>query len=256
MADDYGEKEESSITHSNIKKKPKNPVAVSIDDAKKKGDLPTISAAGRGKIAEQILQLAFENDIKVREDSALAVLANIELDSPIPSEAFMAVAEIMSYVYKANGAENPFDTVLEKFCGPMKIICPRPPKIKIQKPAAPKRHRYAKNGPSGRHANRGVKDGRYRTGSNIAICIFAHSGAVPDGDSGAYPEENKRRIITRKTKERQLSIIETLHISPKTKLFLVACDHKNYLVCSGPHGETVVDPSIYPPHYSHRATTN
>ncbi len=115
MADDYGEKEESSITHSNIKKKPKNPVAVSIDDAKKKGDLPTISAAGRGKIAEQILQLAFENDIKVREDSALAeMLANIELDSPIPSEAFMAVAEIMSYVYKANGAENPFDTVLQE----------------------------------------------------------------------------------------------------------------------------------------------
>ena len=115
MADDYGEKEEISITHSNIKKKPKNPVAVSIDDAKKKGDLPTISAAGRGKIAEQILQLAFENDIKVREDSALAeMLANIELDSPIPSEAFMAVAEIMSYVYKANGAENPFDTVLQE----------------------------------------------------------------------------------------------------------------------------------------------
>ena len=115
MADDYGEKEEVSITHSNIKKKPKNPVAVSIDDAKKKGDLPTISAAGRGKIAEQILQLAFENDIKVREDSALAeMLANIELDSPIPSEAFMAVAEIMSYVYKANGAENPFDTVLQE----------------------------------------------------------------------------------------------------------------------------------------------
>ena len=115
MADDYGEKEEVSITHSNIKKKPKNPVAVSIDDAKKKGDLPTISAAGRGKIAEQILQLAFENDIKVREDSALAeMLANIELNSPIPSEAFMAVAEIMSYVYKANGAENPFDTVLQE----------------------------------------------------------------------------------------------------------------------------------------------
>ena len=51
-----------------------------------------------------------------------------------------------------------------------------------------------------------------------------------------------------KTKERRLSIIETLHISPKTKLFLVACDHKNYLICSGPHGDTVVDPSIYPPH--------
>ena len=118
MGQDYGEEDENrgqnALTPLNKKKKSRKPVAVAIDDAKKKGDLPSISAAGRGKIAEQILQLAFENDIKVREDSALAeMLANIELDSPIPSEAFMAVAEIMSYVYKANGETNPFDAVLQ-----------------------------------------------------------------------------------------------------------------------------------------------
>lgn len=76
--------------------------------------LPHISAAGRGKIAEQILEIAFSQGIKVREDSALAeMLAAIELDSPIPHEAFAAVAEIMAYVYRANGQPNPFDAVLE-----------------------------------------------------------------------------------------------------------------------------------------------
>lgn len=76
--------------------------------------MPHISAAGRGKIAEQILQLAFENGVKVREDSALAeILASVELDSPIPSDAYLAVAEILSYVYKANGEPNPFDAVLK-----------------------------------------------------------------------------------------------------------------------------------------------
>ncbi|MCB1556419.1 MAG: hypothetical protein KDJ15_03805, partial [Alphaproteobacteria bacterium] len=51
---------------------------------------------------------------KVREDSALAeMLATIELDSPIPSEAFMAVAEILSYVYRANGQPNPFDALVD-----------------------------------------------------------------------------------------------------------------------------------------------
>lgn len=61
------------------------------------------------------MQLAFENDIKVREDSALAeMLAKIELDSPIPSEAFMAVAEILAYVYQANGKPNPFNVSLEE----------------------------------------------------------------------------------------------------------------------------------------------
>src|SRR5690554_1145496 len=92
---------------SNAKKIPKRQTAVAINDGGGKGEIPKITAAGRGKIAEKILQLAFENDIKVREDGDLAeMLAQIELDSPIPSEAFMAVAEILSYVYRANGQPN------------------------------------------------------------------------------------------------------------------------------------------------------
>lgn len=97
----------------NIKKKSSSPVAVALQDALTPDDVARITAAGRGKIAEQILQIAFENGINVREDGALAeMLATIELDSPIPSEAFMAVAEILSYVYQANGQPNPFDSVL------------------------------------------------------------------------------------------------------------------------------------------------
>ncbi len=65
--------------------------------------IPKIVAAGYGKLAEQILQLAFDNGVKVREDRVLAeMLATIELDSDIPSEALIAVAEILSHVYKAD----------------------------------------------------------------------------------------------------------------------------------------------------------
>ncbi len=96
----------------NIKKKSKRQTAVAVTAL---GDKPQITAAGRGKIAEQILQLAFANGIKVREDSALAeMLATVELDSPVPSEAFMAVAEILSYVYLANGEPDPFNAVLQQ----------------------------------------------------------------------------------------------------------------------------------------------
>ncbi|MCB1531616.1 MAG: EscU/YscU/HrcU family type III secretion system export apparatus switch protein [Alphaproteobacteria bacterium] len=106
-----GDKE---LSHLNIKKIPTRKTAVAIDDGAQKRQIPRITAAGRGKIAEKILQLAFDNDIKVREDSDLAeMLAKIEIDSPIPSEAFMAVAEILSYVYRANGQPNPFDVRLE-----------------------------------------------------------------------------------------------------------------------------------------------
>ena len=105
--------DESDLTPSNIKKIPKVQTAVALSAGDDGDLLPRITAAGRGKLAEQILQLAFENGINVREDSALAdMLAKIELDSPVPSEAFLAVAEILSYVYRANGEPNPFDAVL------------------------------------------------------------------------------------------------------------------------------------------------
>lgn len=105
--------EDPDLSRSNISKIPKRQTAVALKQEDSIRDIPKITAAGRGKIAEKILQLAFENGIKVREDSDLAeMLAKFELDSPIPSEAFLAVAEILSYVYRANGQPNPFDTPL------------------------------------------------------------------------------------------------------------------------------------------------
>ena len=102
--------DKSGLSHLNIRKIPKRKTAVALQDRVAEGKVPQITAAGRGKIAEKILQLAYDNGIKVREDSALAeMLAKIEIDSPIPSESFMAVAQIMAYVYKANGRPNPFD---------------------------------------------------------------------------------------------------------------------------------------------------
>lgn len=88
--------------------KPKRAVAAAIKNDPTTSDLPQIVAAGRGKWAEQILDLAFQNGMKVREDLALAeILASIELDSPIPTEAIMAVAEILAYVYEAEGKGRP-----------------------------------------------------------------------------------------------------------------------------------------------------
>jgi len=105
---------DEALTPLNIIKKPARQTAVALKDGSAKGDMPTVKAAGRGKIAEQILQLALENDIKIRTDADLAeILAKIELDSPIPSEAMIAVAEILSYIYRANGEPNPFDAVLK-----------------------------------------------------------------------------------------------------------------------------------------------
>ena len=65
--------------------------------------LPKVIASGYGKLAEQILEAAFEKGVKVRADADLAeLLATLDLDTPIPSEAIVPVAEILSKVYEAN----------------------------------------------------------------------------------------------------------------------------------------------------------
>lgn len=65
---------------------------------------PRVVASGKGEIAEQILNLAFAAGVKVREDADLAqLLGAVDIDSEIPVEAFVAVAEILAYVYRANG---------------------------------------------------------------------------------------------------------------------------------------------------------
>lgn len=93
---------------SNNRAKPVQQTAVALENNPNNPDLPKITASGRGKWAEQILELAWQNGIKVREDPALAeILASIELDSPIPTEAIMAVAEILAYVYEAEGKGRP-----------------------------------------------------------------------------------------------------------------------------------------------------
>ncbi|OAN50228.1 flagellar protein FhlB [Paramagnetospirillum marisnigri] len=82
----------------------RRPVAVALQHDPDRPDLPTVTASGRGAVAEQILNLAFAHGVKVRTDPDLAeVLAAVEVDTVIPVEAFVAVAEILAYVYRANG---------------------------------------------------------------------------------------------------------------------------------------------------------
>lgn len=89
----------------NIKAPPPRARAVAAALAESEdGKAPRVVASGRGTIAEQILALAFANGVKVREDADLAeLLSAVELDSEIPLEAFTAVAEILGYLYRANG---------------------------------------------------------------------------------------------------------------------------------------------------------
>ncbi len=65
---------------------------------------PKIVAKGEGFLADEILRVARENDIPLRQDPALAgALATLDIGQQIPPELFRAVAEVLAFVYKMNG---------------------------------------------------------------------------------------------------------------------------------------------------------
>ena len=77
-------------------------IAVALQRSSGAGDRPQVVASGRGALAEQILEIAFDRGVKVREDADLAeILAAVEVDCEVPLEALAAVAEILSYVYQS-----------------------------------------------------------------------------------------------------------------------------------------------------------
>lgn len=80
-----------------------NRLAVALAYDRDEDEAPRVAAKGRGYIAEQIIALAREHNIEIREDADLVVLlSKLEIDMPIPIEAYAAVAEILAYVYRAN----------------------------------------------------------------------------------------------------------------------------------------------------------
>ncbi len=67
-------------------------------------DAPRVVATGEGHIAEQIVRIALDNGITIHKDSDLVeILSKLDIDALIPVEAFAAVAEILSYIYRTQG---------------------------------------------------------------------------------------------------------------------------------------------------------
>lgn len=62
--------------------------------------LPRVLASGQGAIAEEIIALAKEHNIPVKENDTLAeLLTKIQKGSSINQETFRLVAEVISWLY-------------------------------------------------------------------------------------------------------------------------------------------------------------
>ena len=64
---------------------------------------PKIVAAGRGHIAERIIEMAREAGVPIRDDRALAEsLSKLELGTEIPEELWAAVAEALVWAHRVD----------------------------------------------------------------------------------------------------------------------------------------------------------
>ena len=81
--------------------KRKKAVALKYDGIKDAA--PTVTAKGQGKVAENIIALALAHGVPVKDDPDLVeVLASLDISQEIPAEVYVAVAELLAFVYGVN----------------------------------------------------------------------------------------------------------------------------------------------------------
>ncbi len=86
-------------------KKIKKAVALKYD--RLKDEAPKIKAAGQGRIAEKIIELAREHGIPIHDDPDLVeVLSSLDVGQEIPPDVYVAVAELLAFVYSSNSGRS------------------------------------------------------------------------------------------------------------------------------------------------------
>ncbi len=69
---------------------------------------PRVVAKGRGLIAEEIIRRARENGVYVHESVDLvALLMQVDIDQRIPPQLYVAVAELLAWLYRVENRTTP-----------------------------------------------------------------------------------------------------------------------------------------------------
>lgn len=83
----------------------KRPMAVALAYSSHE-PAPKVIAQGRGLIAQAIIERAREHGVYVHESEELVgLLMQVELDQHIPPQLYLAVAELLAWLYKLEHGE-------------------------------------------------------------------------------------------------------------------------------------------------------
>ncbi len=88
---------------------PSNKRQLAVALAYQNGDAaPKVVASGRGLIAQAIIERAKEHGVYVHESEELVgMLMQVELDQHIPPQLYLAVAELLAWLYRLERGEIP-----------------------------------------------------------------------------------------------------------------------------------------------------
>lgn len=80
-------------------------LAVAVQYDEKTGQAPIVIAKGADYVAQKMKEIARENHVEIVENKPLArmLYANVDIGAQIPPELYQAVAEVLVFVYKAQG---------------------------------------------------------------------------------------------------------------------------------------------------------
>jgi len=77
--------------------------AIALQWTPLKEAVPKVKASGSGALADEILRIAKENDIPIREDKDLVqILSLLDIGESIPPQVHTAIAEILAFIYWSN----------------------------------------------------------------------------------------------------------------------------------------------------------
>jgi len=70
---------------------------------------PVVTARGHHEVAEEILQIARDENIPIHEDEELSLLlSQLDLGDHIPEALYVVIAEVLSFAYRLSGKHKDF----------------------------------------------------------------------------------------------------------------------------------------------------
>lgn len=88
-------------------KRKRQDTALALKYQPKSDNAPRVTAKGKGKVAEKIIEIAKKNNIYIHNDPDLIeILSQLDINDEIPADLYIVAAELLAFVYSLNSGKN------------------------------------------------------------------------------------------------------------------------------------------------------